>query len=73
LLPRESESFNFEKLTLPFPLRDPARRALRLKFIPEKFAFTGFARFQNQCLALWGNDAFDFSKIREKWFVVHRE
>jgi hypothetical protein len=39
------------------------RRTLRLKFIPEEFAFTGFAGFQRQRLALWRDDAFDFSKI----------
>jgi hypothetical protein len=54
-------------------LCDPAGRALRLKFIPEEFAFASFARLQRQRLAFRRYDAFDFSKIREKWFVVHRE
>jgi hypothetical protein len=54
-------------------LRDPAGRALRLKFITEEFAFTGFARFQGKRLAVWGDDTFDFSKIGEKRLVLHRQ
>ena len=42
-------------LTLVF-LGDPTGRALRLNFIPEEFAFAGFACFQRQRLALWGDE-----------------
>jgi hypothetical protein len=59
-------------LTLVF-LGDPTGRALRLNFIPEEFAFAGFACFQRQRLALWGDDAFDFSKVGEKRLVLHRQ
>jgi hypothetical protein len=62
-----------ESLLQFFPFGKPAGRTLRLKFIPEEFALTGFARFQRQRLALWGNDAFDFLKIGEKRLVLHRE
>jgi hypothetical protein len=53
-------------LTTLLFLRNPAGRALRLKFIPEKFAFASFVRFQRQRLAVWGYDAFDLSKIGGK-------
>src|ERR1700735_1469075 len=41
------------RLALRFPfLGKPAGRTLRLKFIPEEFAFAGFARFQGKRLAV---------------------
>ena len=54
-----------------FLLSKPARRALRLKLIPEEIAFTGFACFQRQSFVFRRYDAFDFAKVWKEGLVLH--
>jgi hypothetical protein len=56
--PRVQQQFKGEQIRTVlqrvfFLFGEPASRAFCLKFIPEEFAFTGFARFQRQRLAIW--------------------
>jgi hypothetical protein len=57
-------------LTLLF-LRDPEGRALRLKFIPEEFAFIGFACFEGQGFAFRRNDGLGLTEVWEERLVIH--